>query len=249
MKTGHKQCNLRATLLLCTLTARCLLADQGTNGQIVSARDFTKSPNLTFTTAAYQTEALRLLVREANLVASELQLPENLPITETNVIAKFVNPYGAAQFLQAIGNISTSNYVYFVSKDYKFSYLEWQYQEQAPRLWAKDYCWPINRLDTNAAYQLATQWLTAASMDVSGLNRDCDLGITPSIVKGKGTNALFLPIYWIYWTRGGLGHGSVALVELFLPNRTLMQMRVTDPKYIRRKPLTFGSIEGLLSKP
>lgn len=41
------------------------------------------------------------------------------------------------------------------------------------------YTWPTARMDTNTPYILATQWLNDVSMDVKGLNRDCQLIVEP----------------------------------------------------------------------
>ncbi len=190
-----------------------------------------------FTTLAYEDAAFKLVLNEANVVARELRLPEKLPITPSDVVEKYIDSYGMARLTRAVGNISTSNYTYYVSVDNKFSYLE-SANQQADRLkWYREYSWPISRLDTNAAYQLATQWLTAVSMDVGALNRDCTLHIRPVFVSGNGTTERFLPLYWVYWTKEGKGHGSEAVIEVFLPAKRLIQLRVENTKYILRKPL------------
>jgi hypothetical protein len=151
-----------------------------------------------------------------------------------------------ALFTKAIGNITTSNYVYYVSVGDKFSYLEGVHQDADRRRWFEEYSWPVSRLNTNEAYQLATQWLAAASMDVAAMNKEYDLHIYPTALRGQGTNAYFLPVYWVTWTKGAEGHGSVASVELFTPNKTLMQLRVEDSKYILRRPLQITNLDNLL---
>src|SRR5436189_5095699 len=47
-----------------------------------------------FTTKAYEREALRLVVEQANVVAKQLQLPESLPITEATLSRAFIVGYG-----------------------------------------------------------------------------------------------------------------------------------------------------------
>ncbi len=220
----------------------------------LSDMDFTNllHVDFTFTTQAYRDEAVRLLIREANLVASELQLPEQLPITETNLIEDYIRPYRDAAFIKSIGDVSTSNYMYEAEQGNKFSGLMWLgLRTNSPELWSKDYSWPISRLDTNAAYQLATQWLTAVSVDVGALNRDCVLRIQPEMLNGQGTNVVFVPAYSVSWTtnwtEGRWGHGSHSYVLLFLPTKTLIQLEVDDPKYILRPPIVFTNLAKLLS--
>jgi len=187
------------------------------------------------------------VTREANRVAQELQLPEQLPIIDTNLVRSYITPNGMLRFTRAIGNVTTSNYTYYVSVDGKFSFLESAHQDSLRLKWFTEYSWPISRLDTNAAYQLATQWLADVSMDVQGLNRDCNLHIRPTAVRGEGATARFLPLYWVYWTKGTEGQGSMASVGLFLPTKTLLQLRVENTQYILRKPLQFTNLDLLLS--
>ncbi len=198
-----------------------------------------------FTTGAYRKEALRLVIQEANCVAQELKLPEELPIIDTNLLESYISPYSMSRFAKTIGNVTTPNYTYCVSIDDKFSFLIRSHQDSERLKWFKEYSWPISQLDTNAAYQLATQWLADVSMDVNGLNRDCNVYLRPTGVIGQGATARFLPLYWVYWTKGSENEIK-ASVELFLPTKTLVQLRVEDSKYILRKPLVFTNLDLLL---
>jgi hypothetical protein len=207
-----------------------------------------KPYSLMFTTEAYHKEALKLLISEANRVAEELQLPEKSPITDSSLVRLFIPPYGMARRIGAIGAVTTTNYTYYVSVNNKFSFLEGTHQDADRQRWYQEYSWPVSRLDTNGAYQLATQWLKATSMDVDGLNNDCNLHVEPSALRGQGTNACFLPVYWVYWTKGEEGRGSVASVELFAPTKTLMQLRVEDSDYILRNPVIITNLGYLLSQ-
>lgn len=85
--------------------------------------------SIRFTTEAYRREALKRLITEANLVAKQLQLPEELPITESNIVAAFVSPFGYAYAKGAIGTVTTKNYAYYVSNGNKFCFLESSHQE------------------------------------------------------------------------------------------------------------------------
>jgi hypothetical protein len=206
-----------------------------------------------FTTKAYEREALRLVIEEANKVAKELQLPEKLPITETNLTRAFIVGYGMS-FLPPgmIGNVHTRDYGYFVSVGHKLSFVEGAHQDGDCMNWRQHYRWPVSRIDTNGAYQLATQWLAAASMDVNGLNRDCQLRIEPNSYWNSGVKkGMFVPIYDVFWIspqNKGEGFGNVASVTLFAPTKTLVSLRVQDSRYILRKPLVFTNLDFLLSQ-
>ncbi len=201
---------------------------------------------LMFTTQAYRKEALRLVIREANNVALALNLPEDLPIKETNLVETFIGTPQLARL--GIGNIRTSNYIYYMSVGDKFSSLVRTDSELTLSQLKAEYLWPVSRLDTNNAYQMATQWLYAVSMDVQALNRDCKVVIHPWMPEGvSGSN--FVPLYRVYWVaKSGDAQGSVAGVELVEPTRSLQQLYVKKSQYILRKPLVITNLGWLLAQ-
>jgi hypothetical protein len=122
------------------------------------------------TTTAYQTAALQLMVGEANFAAKQLDLKEPLPIVvpaDTNNWEVESPPMGLG------GDITASNYF--------FEFQRGQLKAIHKRDWLKKISPPVqdllelaNRsslLDTNSAYQLATQWLASISVDMSKLER------------------------------------------------------------------------------
>lgn len=203
---------------------------------------------LLFTTEAYRSAVLHLIVGEANHVAEELHLHDTLPITEANLVKYYIPPPRLAQRMGAIGNITTANYTYYFSVSNKFSFLARSGLEDNYAKWRTQYLWPMSRMDKKAAYRSALKWLSDASMDVRALNKDCNVHIqafTPEGDKGKH----FVPIYWVYWTKPEQeGHGSTASVELLEPTKTLLQLRVEDSQYILRKSLVITNLDSLLSQ-
>jgi hypothetical protein len=205
-----------------------------------------------FTTPAFQEEGLRFVLEEANRVARDLRLPEQLPITKSNLTHAFIAPFGYTYIRKRLGNITTSNYSYNVGQDFKFSDLTVAKYDETCKKYYEKYQWPIRRLDTNAPYLLATQWLAAVRMDVEGLNRDCDVhvGVDPywnGVELGELPKNKFTPLYFVWWTPRSVSKSKTgaAQVELFLPTKTLIQLNVYDAKYILRPPLVFTNLEAL----
>lgn len=195
------------------------------------------------TTGINRDEALDLMIQDANRVASELHLAEQLPIKRSDLTTVFLFPSHLPNPEKAIGRVDTAKYDYCFAYDRKFSFLLGKHQEDDMRqLRQQSTLWPISRLreSNQGAYVVATQLLEAVSMDVKSLNRDCKLHIRPIEIEGAGRTASFLPLYDIYWMRKGK-NGSVASVRLFYPTKTLLQLCVNDPKYNLRKPLQFTS--------
>lgn len=199
---------------------------------------------LMFTTPAYRKEALKLIIGEANHIAHELNLQENLPITRSNIVETYIAPPRLGQASKNIGNVTTSNYFYAVFSGGLFALTRIHADEEYNKLKIK-YTWPISQIDTNAAYQAATQFLANVSVDVKGLNRDCNIHILAMGRNGK----FFVPAYRVYWVpKGQKGHGSVAGVELFKPSKILWQFYVKQPKYVLRKPIKITNLNYLLSQ-
>lgn len=189
------------------------------------------------TTPEYRKEALRLVIAEANQVARSLDLPEQLPIAEKDLIEAYISTPGMAQQMQALGNITTSNYVYYVSVGCKFSFLTKRNLARDYANLRAEYLWPMSSMDTNAAFRLATNFMRAVSMDVQGLNRDCSIQIRAYSPEGA-TGQHFVPLYWVSWIlKDENEQACVAMVEVFEPTKCIRQLRVEDSKYILRKPL------------
>jgi len=214
-------------------------------------------PHFLLTTAAYEKEARRLLLEEATKVAAELELPEELPLTESNIVTSYIATFGYAYINKSVGNVEGRHYTYIVGKDWKFSSLTIANESLVCASYARQYRWSSDRLDTNAAYTLATQWLASVSMDVAGLNRDCVMHAAPDPHWNRFrwntpfTNATFTPIYNVYWISRETTNQSfvAASVALFAPDKTLLNLGIRDPKYILRKPLHFTNLDELLAHP
>lgn len=184
---------------------------------------------------AYRLEVSHLLLKEANQAAMELGLPDNLPISKNNVTRLIIYPPRLARNVQGIGSVVTSNYIYSVSCGYKFSGLTRAHLQQEDKVLESKYVLPMAQIDTNAAFQLATQFLAKASIDVTALNRDCRVHISLEICPDYEH---FVPIYHISWdNRKEQRFGSIASVEVFLPDKALRQLHVTKSEYILSQPL------------
>jgi len=204
-----------------------------------------------FTTEAYYQEGLKLVIGEANKVAVDLSLPESLPITTSNLTHAFIGSFGFNYQFGGVGNITTTNYWYFVKGNNKLSDVTIANIDGHCREYSEKYQWSVRRLDTNAAFQLATQWLAATKMDVETLCRDCviHIDVDPfwnNVRLGQLPKKKFVPIYYIWWNpMGGESDLGGASVELFLPTKTLLSLSVDDPKYILRAPVVFTNLAAL----
>ncbi|HTV63106.1 MAG TPA: hypothetical protein VMH30_11115 [Verrucomicrobiae bacterium] len=203
-----------------------------------------------YTTTAYYEQASQYILREMNDAAKELRLPdETLPLSAANT-SYGATGYGRSLKFGSLGSGMTKNYVYYFNYGGKFSEVELLNQEQFC-MDARNSPLPIKQLDTTTPYQLATQWLAAASMDVAGLNRDCkvqvalDPWVNGLAMLGDKPGKDFVPVYFIGWTPRDHHEVEAAHVELYLPTKKLLQFCVMDPKYNLRKPLVITNMAAV----
>src|SRR4051812_14909837 len=141
-----------------------------------------------FTTPQYTQGARQLLLEEANRVAEELRLSDEvLPITKSNVKELYASPFGFSYWRKSIGVVTTSKYVYRVTRANKFNGLVVAGYDEVCLKLKESSLLPVSQMDTNGArqaYLLATQWLAAVSMDVTGLNRECKAHTALSMWSG-----------------------------------------------------------------
>lgn len=214
------------------------------NGRLIPGR-------IGITSAAYEQKAFAALLQEANQIANDLNLVESRPILQTNLTQVFLVGYGMSQLPpKMIGNIHTTNYAYFAASGHKLSYVEAEHQDENSLKWMKQYHWPKTSIDTNNAFQLASQWMVAAHMDVEKLNRDCHVYIEPDqfVNQGLQKTKYFVPVYFVSWVsehNKREGHGNVASVKLLAPTKELISLRVEDSKYILRNPIEFTNVADL----
>ena len=197
---------------------------------------------------SYQKEALAMLIREANQIADELNLDESKPIISPNIRDVLIDPPRAALVGGAFGNISTSNYCYSVSIGHKFSFLDHVDWREQYRLAREKYYWRKTLMDTNAAYQFAVSVMSAVPIDVTALNRDCDVIMDVAGAKKGGEH--FVPLYILFWVPKS-SHDqteAIATIEFCLPSKTLIHLRVNKSDYVLRAPLIVPDVERFLTR-
>jgi hypothetical protein len=220
-----------------------LLAQFPVNAGLISESELQvlrQLPDWTFTTKAYQSEALRLLVLEANSAASSLELAEKLPIIRADLVEFFISRPAEL----ALGRISTTNYSYYASLGRTFSGVEQENLVQNFYLAKTKYTWPISRLDTNRAFHIATQMLAAVKIDLGALTRECSTEVIAVRLEESG-GAYFVPDYWVTWRNSGK---VMVFVEFIEPTKTIRQFRVLDPRYLLRRTIAIPNLAELLEQ-
>ena len=211
-----------------------------TNGNVEFIEHF-------YSSDAFEAEEFRLMIQEANHAAQALHLEEDFPITRSRVSGARTSPFGFYYNQGMMGYVATTNYTYRVLSGGKLDHVEIDHSYEVWR-GLQDELLPERKVDNHAAYQLATQWLGSLSVDVKALNRDCQLTVASTPVLNyvgsgkKPTRRMFAPTYDVTWRTT---NGPAAYVQLYLPDKLLIQLSIDDLKYNLRPPLVFTNMAAL----
>jgi hypothetical protein len=99
-------------------------------------------------------------------------------------------------------------------------------------------------MNTNAAYQFATNCLAAASVDLEALERQHRATVRQHFFHGKGEEKFLLPIYDVLW---GRTDRPAVIVTIYAPTAELLQLRQEDESFSRRPARSLKNVEALLA--
>lgn len=208
-------------------------------------------------TTTYKEAALERLLLEVNQIALELNLPERLPIKQSDLLEVRINTPFWSDSAQQFGVVSTSNYYYFASAGNRLSSIEVNFGPNEIRGPAyneslrKRYAAPRTQVDTNAAYTLAVQLMTKAGIDVKALERDAQ----QTEISFWEVGSRFVPVYSVVWRRLAAFRGdsqpkleALASIQLLVPEQRVIRMNVKQAKYIKRSQLKVADRDRLLQQ-
>jgi len=227
----------------------------------------------------YRAVAVEKLLGEASFFSEQLRLPTPRQIHSSEANIRVAPPWYAkidnvntnlskadnirdAMFL-ASGTVTTSNFTFGLGDTknrvnvHRFKIKnEDSIFELYPELAATP-----SLIDTNGAYQLATQWLSAVSVDVLALERKQKLNFFQWFFWGNPgdlpkdhwtynapttTNKTMLPIYDVKW---GEGDTPAVKVTILGSSRELLELQINDGSFSTRPLLVISNGLELNSRP
>jgi len=202
---------------------------------------------LWFTTEPYKAAAMKTMLGEVNWAARSLGLPEKLPIEPSALRDVVIGTPYTADHQGSFATVFTEKYSYRATQKLTLisrAYSPGEEQHHFASIRTR-YTMPLSRVNTNAVYCLATQWLAALSVDLRRLEADHPSRITvPWVLGGQ-----FLPLYTVEWSKP-IEHSSrrdvAAKVEVLEPERSLEQLVIEKPEYMMRPPITVPDRDKLL---
>jgi hypothetical protein len=186
------------------------------------------------TTMAYKAAALQLMVGEANFAAKQFNLNVSMPIVISDT-----NDWEVISPLMGVGGmLLTSNYDFAFMRG-RFLHItekDWLKKLSPPAKDLNDLTNRVSLLDTNGAYQLATQWLARLSVNISSLERKFPPRVEKSETQVVTTNRsgkmetikVPIPIYLVSWGKAILPTFSPgmnpAFVRIYGPTKELLNL-------------------------
>jgi len=202
--------------------------------------------------ADYKAHALAQMTAEASRAALALRLPEALPLSATNLSGSYICPLWFAGAREGgLGNIETRDFAYGFQSNYKLGTIQRRNEFEALGLLMHEYNWPISRLDTNGAINIAHEFLALFRADLPSLDRDCRISVIATRPDIGRRDEHFTPFYYIQWVeKTNIDHpdAGIAGVRFFLPSKTLFMIYISDPKYNLRDAVTFTELDEWIKK-
>lgn len=223
---------------------------------------------------AYRVVAAEKLLREANFFSKQLKLPTPHPIQPSEANIRVTPPWfsksdstntslskadriRSATFFVS-GTVKSGNFTFslggpenrrnihrFKIKNEDSIFDLYPELAKSPSL-----------IDTNGAYQLATQWLSAISVDVLALEGKYKPTLDQSFFWGKPedlpkndtyrnpttTNKTMLPIFSVSW-------GDAASVKILGTTKELMELSMAGNSFVHHPPLVITNAFELNTRP
>ena len=197
-----------------------------------------------FTTKAYKAAALELILREVNQVSRRLALPEMSPIQASNLTEISMATPFVADRLGRFGGIATEAYSYSAFFSNKLSWVAKNFHSRDEKGYLGSikarYAMPKSKINTNAAYMMASQWLAAAYVDVHALEREYKVRVMP-----WDLGDLFVPLYRVTWEKEEGRAGEIAAtVELLEPEHQMPYLALQGCHFRGRRGLKALTIIG-----
>jgi hypothetical protein len=215
--------------------------------------------NLTYVASlAYKAVVLQLALSEANYTAQHLNLPTPHPIQMVDITKGFVASPKITKFGAAI---ETTNFVFTFQEAGKIFVIANKAKNiesfDLYPIWAKT----PSLINSNGAYQLATQWLAAIDVDISALEKKygSQMKVEQAFIWNQpsldvyhhppgDTNKTMLPIFNVTWGHG-VKYEYAAQVRILGTTKELMGLTLGDSSLSRRPPLIITNAEELNSIP
>ena len=181
---------------------------------------------------AYRFVAMAIMLAQINVFCGRLALPVDHPLVESDVRdGSHVGPPAPAGFS---GSVLTDRYFFGFGRGHLANFYKRGFTPSSDAEMKKrnlELAKQMSLIDTNGAYQLATNWLTQMCIDLSALESKYRLNITQwryySEVQTGGQlrpvarEAVMLPVFQVEW------RGALVIGNRKFPERAIVSMTIS----------------------
>jgi len=195
---------------------------------------------------AYTFVAVAVMLAEVNYCAKKLDLPVGHPISIRDLKIKEVAPPNIMPFG---GRLDTEKYSFcfletgrlrFRTKLKSFAGLNMEERN-------RDLAEAKSIIGTNEAYQIATNWLDLAAVDLEKLGKRNTCEVRQQFFwNGDKNERQLLPVFDVRW---GGWHNSKIEVSIDGRNKSLLSVRLEDDSYSKRPESLIKDMDKLLAIP
>lgn len=176
-----------------------------------------------------------MVLSQVNDIATQLNLPCHKPITRADIKWLFVAPPGLGKRMFPSAVLQTSEY-YFSFTNGKLHAMTNTRTNTGEVEHYREWASMAPGIGTNEAYQLATQWLCAVSVDVAALERRYKPHVSQRFYyPNQQTNIAMLPLFHVEW--GDPGTEPIVRVGVFGPTKQTTGFGIEDQSFLTRTNL------------
>ena len=219
--------------------------------------------NKLFITAAYKYVALTMMIAQANLFATKVDLPLDHPIVQTNVILSRCS-VAPPRLMEFGGSVVTEKCLFGFGHGHLANFWQWEFHggvgqdmKQRNEQWSK----MTSQIGTNEVQQLALDWLTDLGVDTATMEKKYPCKVTQKTFYPNSDNSegsleqakrVTLPIFQVEWGSIPL-HGRsqynlpAATMTIFGPTKELMEYHLFDDSLTLQPKLEIKDAEQLLT--
>ena len=208
-----------------------------------------------FIPLAYKYVAVAAMLAEINHCADRLQLPAERPIGQESLkLIHVANPYVTGFG----GTLETTNYSFVFFKDGKLRRIQRinRFERIPLRELQLEQSHLKSLISTNDAYQLATNWLTAISIDIVALENRYHWSVEQKFFYPDATSLddppekrkriVLLPIFHVSW---GDKSKPAVMVSIFGPTKEMLGIYQNDDSFSQRPKDLLKDTDALLAIP
>jgi hypothetical protein len=195
--------------------------------------------------AAYTYVAVAVMLAEANFIADRLQLPVSHPMVQDQLEYQLVIPPRMMFLSYSGGRIDVNGYAFCFPHQARYIQKVHSFEGASMAEENEILSHGASLIDTNGAYQLASNWLSLIEVDVRELEKTNHAEVRQRFYYSTN-GAVNLPVFEVRW-----GEWNDPKIEVSIDARSkeMVYIRQEDDAFLRRPEELIRNLDKLLEIP